>query len=200
MDSENNVFKEPFFPVSSLDAQGYFDIIGRRDRESNSSTDKFTRALDTLAVQDEIAFKIGRNKLNYIGNDDTITQISIVASSMGIVPVIQIIRGVLSDPESSVESVDLLWINEDKGDFFCNREIEKLEYRYFERLVINRVLETDLYGRDSSKVSEVMEQFSEYEPGRVAIISGPDYLISKARSLYYEMEYPTVNIMSINSS
>ena len=42
MDSENNVFKEPFFPVSSLDAQGYFDIIGRRDRESNSSTDKFT--------------------------------------------------------------------------------------------------------------------------------------------------------------
>ena len=200
MDSENNVFKEPFFPVSSLDAQGYFDIIGRRDRESNSSTDKFTRALDTLAVQDEIAFKIGRNKLNYIGNDDTITQISIVASSMGIVPVIQIIRGVLSDPESSVESVDLLWINEDKGDFFCNREIEKLEYRYFERLVINRVLETDLYGRDLSKVSEVMEQFSEYEPGRVAIISGPDYLISKARSLYYEMEYPTVNIMSINSS
>ena len=200
MDSENNVFKEPFFPVSSLDAQGYFDIIGRRDRESNSSTDKFTRALDTLALQDEIAFKIGRNKLNYIGNDDTITQISIVASSMGIVPVIQIIRGILSDPESSVEGVDLLWINEDKGDFFCNREIEKLEYRYFERLVINRVLETDLYGRDLSKVSEVMEQFSEYEPGRVAIISGPDYLISKARSLYYEMEYPTVNIMSINSS
>lgn len=198
VDSENRVFKEPFFPVSSLDAQGYFDIIARRDRESSSSADKFTKALDTLALQDEIAFKTGRNKLNYIGNDDTITQISIVASSMGIVPVIQIIRGILSDPESSVESVDLLWINEDKGDFFCNREIEKLEYRYFERLAINRVLETDLYGRDLSKVSEVMDQFSDYEPGKVAIVSGPDFLISKARNLYYEMEYPTVNIMSIN--
>ena len=199
MDSENKVFKEVFFPVSSLDAQGYFDIIARRDRESGSSSDKFTNALDKLALQDEIAFKTGRNKLNYIGSDDTITQISIVASSMGIIPVIQIIRGILSDPESSVESVDLLWINEDKGDFFCNREIEKLEYRYFERLMIKRVLETDLYGRDLSKVSEITDQFSEYDYGKVAIICGPDYLISKARSLYYEMDYPTVNIMCINS-
>ena len=42
------------------------------------------------------------------------------------------------------------------------------------------------------------DQFSDYEPGKVAIVSGPDFLISKARNLYYEMEYPTVNIMSIN--
>lgn len=152
-----------------------------------------------MALENEIAFKTGKNKLNYIGNDDTITHISIIASSMGIVPTIQIVRGVLSDPDSSVECIDLLWINEDKSDFFCNREVEKLEYRYFERLLINRVLESDLYGRDLSKVGEVMSQFSEYEPGKVAIICGPDYLVSKARNIFYEMEYPTVNIMSIQS-
>ena len=199
MDSQNNVHKGPYFPTSSVDAQGYFDIIVRREKDS-SSTDKFSKALETLAIEDEIAFKTGKNKLNYIGNDDTITHISIVASSMGIVPVIQIVRGILSDSDSSVESVDLLWINEDKGDFFCNREVEKLEYRYFERLFINRVLESDLYGRDLSKVDEVMNQFNEYEPGRVAIICGPDYLISKARNIFYEMEYPTVNIMNILST
>merc|ERR1711998_707706 len=145
VDSQNNVHKGPYFPTSSVDAQGYFDIIVRREKDS-SSTDKFSKALETLAIEDEIAFMTGKNKLNYIGNDDTITHISIVASSMGIVPVIQVVRGILSDSDSSVESVDLLWINEDKGDFFCNREVEKLEYRYFERLFINRVLESDLYG------------------------------------------------------
>ena len=94
MDSEDRVFKDAFFPVSSLHAQGYFDVIARRDRESSSSPDKFINALDKLALQDEIAFKTGKNRLNYIGSDDTITQISIVASSMGIIPVIQIIRGI----------------------------------------------------------------------------------------------------------
>jgi NAD(P)H-flavin reductase len=198
VDSQNKVFKEPFFAVSSPSSQGYFDIIVRRDRDTNSA-DKFTKALDTLALGDEIAFKVGRNRLNYIGIDDVIEHISIVASGMGIVPAIQILRGILPAFDSTVETVDLLWINEDKIDFFCNREIEKLEYRYFERFSVTRILETDLYGRDLSKVSEVTKQFSKFESGKIGIICGPDYVINKMRSLFYDMEYPTVNILSIQS-
>jgi len=148
---------------------------------------------------DEIAFKTGKNKLNYIGNDDTITHITLVASGMGIVPSIQILRGIFTDTDSTVENVDLLWINEDKSDFFCNREVEQLEFRYFERLVVNRVLESDLYGADLSKIDAVVSQFSPYDAGSIAIVCGPDYVISKTRNLFYEMDYPTVNIMSILS-
>ena len=198
VDSQNKVFKEPFFPLSATSAQGYFDVIVRRDRDSNSF-EKFTKALDTLALGDEIAFKTGKNRLNYIGNDDELIHVTLIASGMGIIPAINILRGILPGPDSTIESVDLLWINEDKGDFFCNREVEKLEYRYFERLVVSRILESDLYGRDLSKVDEIMDQFTPYEPGKIAIVCGPDYVISKTRNLFYDMEYPTVNIMTIQS-
>ena len=198
VDQQNKVFKEPFFAISGPFTEGYFDVVTKRERE-NGSNEKLTKVLDTLALGDEVAFKIGKNKLNYVGSDDTINRISIVASGMGIVPAMQILRGVLPDSESTVEAIDLLWINEDKSEFFCNRDVEKLEYRYFERLSVTRILESDLYGRDLSKVDEITREFFLYEPGTIAIICGPDYVISKTRSLFYEMEYPTMNVMSVQS-
>ena len=198
VDPQNRVFKEVFFPISPNNAVGYFDIVARRDRETNNG-EKFAKALDTLALGDEIAFKTGKNRLNYIGNDDSIHHITIIASGMGILPAIQIIRGILPDFDSTVESVDLIWINEEKADFFCNSEIEKLEYRYFERFIVNRILDSDLFGCDFTKIEEISDQVSTYIPGKIAIVCAPDFVISKSRSLFYEMDYPTVNIMTIQS-
>ena len=198
VDSQNRVFKEPFFPLSPTSARGYFDVVLRRERDSGS--DKFSKALETLALGDEIALKTGKMKLNYIGNDDEITDITVVASGMGIIPAINILRGILPGSDSTIEDIKVLWINEDKGDFFCNNELEKLEYRYFERLAVKRILENDLYAADLSKVNELKDQFSPYESGKIAIICGPDYVISKSRSMFYDMEYPTTNIMSIQNN
>ena len=194
VDNNDKVLKESFFPVSSPDAKGYFEVLVRRGESKQS---RFSRALETMALGDELAFKGGRSKLNYQGNDDPITSISIAASGLGIPAALQILRGVLSDRESSIDDTEVLWLNEDNADFVCEKEVESLELRYIEKLLVTRILEEDIYGRDLTKNQDIFESVSPYDEGRLAIISAPDWMVSSLRDLYKDQGYPIENILSI---
>lgn len=198
VDSNDRVFKESFSPISLNSVRGYFDVVAKRGRDT--SGEKFTKALDSLSLGDEIAIKGGRYRLNYVGDDETISHITVVASGLGIAPALQILRGVLTGKESTVDNVELIWINEELSDFYCNDELEKLEYTHFERLVVTRILETDLFGRDISKFQDVRETIAPYNAGKIGIICAPDYVVTRARKLFYDFNYPVDNIISIASS
>lgn len=99
MDSLDRVVKEPVFPVARDDGQ--FDILLQR---TDGNSEKFTRALSSLSVGDELAYKAGRRRLNYIGQDAEIRGITILASSIGIAPALQILRGILPDQDRCVFS------------------------------------------------------------------------------------------------
>jgi len=196
VDAKDRVLKESFFPVSSHSARGYFDILLRRGEE----TTPFARTLETLALGDELAFKAGRYRLNYLGPDEEITTMSLVASGLGIAPTLQILRGILPDRDSTVEDTELLWINEDKEDFVCENDVDLLELRHIEKLLVTRVVEKDLYGRDLIRNEQVRKSISPYEPGRVAVLCAPDYVVSNLQMLYADLGYPpeAVLVVSVN--
>jgi len=50
-----------------------------------------------------------------------------INSRLGIAPAVQIARGVLLDRQSTVEDMELLWVNEDEKDFVCSEDVESLE-------------------------------------------------------------------------
>lgn len=194
VDSRDRVLKESYFPVSSIGTRGFFDILVKRGGNEAST---FVRSLETLALGDELAFKGGKYRLNYLGQDDPISSMTVVTSGLGIAPTLQMLRGILADRESTVEDIELLWLNENKDDFVCENDVESLELRHIEKLVVTRVIENDIYGRDLLKNEQIQETVSPYEEGRVAIICAPDYIASALRTLFQDLGYPTENILSI---
>lgn len=194
IDARDRVLKESFFPVSSSNARGYFDVLVRRGASESTA---FTKTLETLALGDELAFKGGRYRLNYLGQDDPISSMTVVASGLGVSPTLQILRGILSDRDSTVDDIELLWLNENSEDFVCESEVESLELRHIEKLVVTRVIEGDIYGRDLLKNEQVQDSVSPYEEGRVAIICTPDYIASTLRTLFQDLGYPAENILTI---
>ena len=124
IDAKDRVFKDSVFPISGPKPRGYFDILLRREKEGD---DSFSRALDSVPLGDELAFKGGRYRLKYAGGDSSINAVTLVASGLGIAPAVQIARGVLLDRQSTVEDMELLWVNEDEKDFVCSEDVESLE-------------------------------------------------------------------------
>jgi len=127
IDSKDRVYKESVFPISGSKPRGYFDIILKREKEGD---DSFSKALDSIPLGDELAFKAGKYRLKYTGEDGNINSVTLVASGLGIAPAIQIIRGILPDRQSTVDDMELLWVNEDEKDFICTEDVESLEVIY----------------------------------------------------------------------
>ena len=199
IDSSDRALKEPYFPITTSSTRGYFEIITRRYTSNKTVIlDKVAKLLETLPLGEELAFKTGKYRLDYQGKDDPIRKVSLLVSGLGITPALQMLRGVLPGKDSTVEEVEVLWVNEEKADFICNKEMEMLEYRYIEKLYVARTLQSDLYGMDIAKNAKVREELTPYEEGRIAVVCGPDYVVSKARSLFVDLlGYPTDNVMGI---
>ena len=170
VDEKDRVYKESFFPVSDPSIKGYFDIIVKNDKDP---IDNFANAINNLELGDELAFKAGKYRLNYAGADERIDSLALVASGSGIEPVLGVLRGILRDRDSTVEDIELLWLNEKKTDYVLNDDVQALEYRHVEKLFVSRVIQRDLYGANILKSREVADSVSPYEEGRLAIICGP---------------------------
>jgi len=198
VDSYDNVLKEPFFPVSKPTARGYFDVVTRRG--GDASGDRFAEALSQMGVGDELAYKGGRYRLNYLGNNYPIEGMSIIASGFGAAPALQIVRDVFTEDSTTIDNVEMLWVNEKKSDFVCDADLEDLEYRYVERFTMSRIIQEDLYGRGLTKRYDVKNSLSPYTKGNLGVICAPEYVISKARNLLVDLGYPLADIVTIVTS
>jgi len=196
------VYKESVFPITSSSSRGYFDVVASRantglTKNRAAPSDDFYSCLETLPIGDELALKGGKYRLSYIGNEERIEGVTLVASGTGISPALQVLRNVLPDSDSTVSDVEFLWINENPHDFVCNSDVDSLEFRYIEKLFISKVVEKDLFGLNMAKNDQGLGSFSPYKPGRIAVICAPDDFISKTRNLLLTIGYPSESILSI---
>lgn len=203
-DSKGRVVKEAFFPITPTNFRGGFEVLIKQgDISSNwrlsDSYDSFVALLDSLEAGDEVAFKGGSHRLNYLGKDDPIKYVTVISSGMGMAPALQILNGILTDNDSAVEDLELLWANSDKRDFVCDSDVESLESKFSEKLFVTRVHEPNLLSVDAnfSEMDNILGALSAYEPNRIAIICGPNDLISKFRAFLLDVGYPQESILII---
>jgi|MDTB01.3.fsa_nt_gb hypothetical protein len=195
IDSRDKVLKGSFFPVSKTSDRGFFEVLVDR-KATDADSGGFGRNLDTLALGDEVAFKGGRHRLNYMGNEP-IYGVSVAASHLGIAPSLQILRGILGDQKSSVEDSELLWLNEDERYFACEEEVEELEYKHIEKLAVSRIVEEDLYAAAFARNELIQDAVTPYDEGRLGVICAPDYVVPGLRRLFQDLGYPSDNILTV---
>jgi len=190
--------KEGFIPVSDPKTKGYFEILVRNE-ESISGT-PFSLALQFMSIGDEVAVKAGKRLLKYRGTDDPITTISMVASAQGISTAYRLLNEILNDPESTVEEVNLLWINEKKKDFVLNSDIEDLETKCADRLQVIRVVDISANNPDTVINDQLKNFMTRYSEGKLVLSCASDVIRVKVGSMLQELDYPDTNVISIDIS
>lgn len=153
--------------------------------------------LPSLTYGDEIAYKPGKNVLEYIGYENPIRFLTIIASGTGIVPILEFLKRILSNDEFHIERCELLWINDSKEDFIFNAEVEKLETENYDRFFCARVLDQDITAENSLLNDKVRSSLPLAEPGRVAIIAAPNIVANKFKPALDSLIYTGENIMCI---
>ena len=194
--------KHSFSSISPSSSLGYFEILVELDKQDESSSySRFVKSLDELALGDELAFKGGSYRLNYEGKDDPIQSMTVIASGLGIASSLQIIPGALGDPDTTVEDIELLWVNNDQLDFICEKDISSFERKYNPKLFVSKVSEPGLFedGVDFTTHDKILGSLSAYSVGRIAVICGPKSVTEKFSRFLGDVGYPNDNILCIET-
>jgi NAD(P)H-flavin reductase len=155
VDAKDNVVKESVFPLTKSKQRGQFDVIIQQS--GDVATDRFAKALQKCAVGDELAFKGGQRKLRYnepadpdTRKDGPIELVTLVASSLGIAPAMKMIRTSVEDSDdTTVDEVEVLWVNQDDNDFVCDDDLSALENKFEKQLYVTRLTEPALYDAEA---------------------------------------------------
>jgi hypothetical protein len=140
-------------------------------------------AIQPAALLQEEIERISPWKLSK-NNIDTIVY---WANGSGIAPAMDHVRVILDDEASSVENANLLWVNSAIRDFeYAQLDLEKEYERQSDRLAISCISE------DAPTASEeIDEALVQYQPGMMAVLSGPrKYTADAARFLMENKGFP----------
>jgi predicted ferric reductase len=119
-----------------------------------------------LKVGDEIAVEPGDRKLEYRGAYFPVTDMVYLASGTGIGPILEQVKAVLPNGQSSVKSVTVIWMDEDATNFdVIADQLEREYHKYVNSLADN---------------NGIVNAVPEFVPGTMAVLSGPRAMQRKA--------------------
>lgn len=201
LDNDSNVARGDFYPFSLKrnTKLGTFNILVPNKSHEQNVRDigleaaNFVRVInEDMKVGDEIALQPGPNKLTYKGQYLPVTDMIYIAYGTGIAPILEQIREVLSDKESSVEGVTLIWINEHTDDFdIIAKTLEQEYYKHSSKLAVSCLV--DKFGQKLwGKNKEIDDVLPDFKPGAMVVLSGPSQMMQKgADYLESKLGYPS---------
>mmetsp|Transcript_10623 Transcript_10623/g.15659 ORF Transcript_10623/g.15659 Transcript_10623/m.15659 type:complete len:484 (+) Transcript_10623:187-1638(+) len=195
LDESDNIVEGNFYTFK--EDTGTFSIVLPEKNEEETEYDigadraKFAHVLKgEMGIGDEIALKPGVSTLNYRGQYLPVTDIVYVASGVGIVPILDQVKAVLPSGSSSVKGVSLVWINGDGKDFdVAINELEEEYFKYNTKLAVSCIGE-NVRKKALEENEEIEEAVPDFNPGTMAVISGPRAFSEKAKAYLKNRGYP----------
>jgi len=206
LDNNDKVTKANFYPLSSSNNRrtlGSFSLAvpdhSWEENETIMGADRanFIRVLkEDLKEGDEIAIQPGPQTLHYRGQYLPVTDMVYMASGPGIVPIVEQVRAVLPSGKSSVKAVSVVWINHNAHDFDVALDaLEKEYFKYSKKLLVSCLVEPKWNGKKSEaprmdQNDEINEAVPNFNPGTMAVLSGPRRFADKAKIYLISRGYP----------
>ncbi|CAM9490177.1 unnamed protein product, partial [Chrysoparadoxa australica] len=197
LNRQNQVMNGSFYPLSPRDSAGHFEIVTGREHQDEGG-EGFADLLGLLAIGDEVAVRPGMQRLVYQGPYTPITDVLMVASGLGIVPMLQMVRELLPSRESSVDTASVVWLNEHAEDFALYDLLETAFYKFHRKLDVSCIIERDLFGHQLASNEKVREAIPEFKIGALAVVSGPDdYFKAKVEAYLERHGWPREVIVTL---
>ena len=146
---------------------------------------------DELRPGDEVAIRPGKTHLSYRGKHVPVTDMVYLAWGLGIVPVLDQVRAITPKGSSSVETSSVIWFNDNRDDFDLAMDDLEVEYmKYPGKLAVSCIMDDVLDVNPMEGNVEVEESVPYYNPGTMAVVSGPKRFAEKARGYLMRRGYP----------
>lgn len=202
LDSADNVAKKNLYVYSKKSKkgkrQGHFSIVARKYVPEDKTEMKkrrargegsFEQVLATeLDIGDEIALQPGPRTLDYKGEYLPVTDMVYFAAGDGIVPVMEQVKSVLPPGSSSVNGVSVIWANSDDKDFdIALSTLEDEYFKYSTKLAVSCIVERVSKLKGNAEVDEAVPDFN---PGTMAVVSGPKSFAVEAIAVLLNKGYP----------
>jgi hypothetical protein len=193
--------KKEFIPACFSNDESQLEIFCKRTYDNFG----FEATLRSLSIGEIVAVKVGKQKLKQHVAENSklppqthISSLVIVASQLGIVPCVELLNRVLGDPRSSIDAVEVLWINSAAHEFFLDEEMDNLEQKYQGRLVVTRVVDeaADEPGTEINK--RISGSITFFDNSQSCIImSPPNVIVEKAKKCLMKRGFPTSSISEL---
>ena len=154
------------------------------------------------------------------------SRISVVCAGDGVAPAVQILQYLLDGPSymsrslrqkyDSVSAVEMsnddgigavigsqpqhaefLLLAEEAKDSAFDTVLHNIQARHSKSLRLIRVKEPDLYSPELMRGKQIAEFVQPFEPGKVAVICGPEHILEGFRYLFQQNGYPHNAIVSV---
>lgn len=182
------------FPVN-LEGDGKFScIINLQGKQAS----KFEEALKSLSIGDEVAVKKGRRLLSIAAkNCDPIKKITIIATSLGVSPALQMVQYLSAEQASVVEEVDFLWVNKNRDEFICDDLVEGLS-RSFPRLEVTRFI-NNFMDSEAFETKDFAGALPAYDYGSIVVVCGPKSFAELLRPVVTSRGYAPENVLQLET-
>ena len=98
-----------------------------------------------------------------------------IVSGLGIVPTLGLLNELLPSRASSVETANLVWVNEDEGDFVNYADMENVWYKFSKKLDVSCVLDADTFGSGLWENEAFLASVPDaYVEGMMIVVAGPE--------------------------
>ncbi len=153
---------------------------------------------------------------------------SVVCAGEGVTPAVQILRYILEGPSytsrslrqkydsaaavemsndngigsvvgSGPKDVDFLIVTDDTTDSVFDTVIHRIKGRHPRSLCLNQIKEPDIYSPELMRSKKIIEFVQSFEPGKVAVICGPEHILEGFRYLYQQNGYSHDAIISVST-
>ena len=142
-----------------------------------------------MRIGDEIAIKPGKSFLQYNGKHIPVTDMVCVTSGLGIVPIVDQVKSISPKGTSSVKTMSVVWINENRSDFdLAMDELEKEYMKYSTKLAVSCIMDDLTKPLDNNR--EVEEAVPYFNAGTMAVVSGPKRFADTAKAYLHRKGYP----------
>lgn len=185
----DTVAKGNYYLYSPRTSRGSFSILTLKNaNEINSDYNGLPNFLE-LSIGDEIAIKPGPETLQYRGQYVPVTDMVYFVAGEGIAPVLDQVKSVLPPESSSVKMVTVVWINESEKDFDVTLStLEKEYFKYKNKLAVSCHTVKPINDRLEGNL-EIEASVPKFNPGTMAVISGPKSFANKALNFLTEIGY-----------
>ncbi|GAA5833257.1 hypothetical protein JCM9279_001469 [Rhodotorula babjevae] len=150
---EGELVQRAYTPVSKQGAEGFLDLLIKVYFRTSAYPDggKMSLGFEELQVGDIVEFKgplgsfewLGKGTCKWRGVERKVSRVGMICGGSGITPILQVLRGIVHDPEDATTRVHVLNANKTEADILMRAELDELEKvagsaRYAQHLVLSQ--------------------------------------------------------------
>ncbi|GAA5887933.1 hypothetical protein JCM6882_000807 [Rhodosporidiobolus microsporus] len=190
---EGELVQRAYTPVSRQGARGYLDLLIKVYFRTPAFPEggKMTLGFEELQVGDIVEFKgplgsfewVGKGTCRWRGVKRKVKHIGMICGGSGITPILQVLRGVLHDPDDTTTTLHILNANKTEADILCRAELEELQAttppeRFRQHLVLSKGGDDWAFSR--GRITKAMLEQHLPPPGddSLVLFCGPDPMLN----------------------